>query len=186
MTEEPARDRRRIDRVLAPSFLAGLADMPLTEVRSRRGAAEQEEVDLSYLRRLLQGRIDLVAAELARRSSTGGERGSIVHEIPEVFTDRSRESSGTRTRHVTMEPSQSDEHRRFIDQLIDDVDLSDPAARTDDELGRALEIYRQAERDVSDQRRSVQGVMDAASADIGRRYRDGLAEVGDVLAERDH
>ncbi len=57
--------RRRIDRVLAEGFVDGLAILSLDEVRGRRRDAEQEEADLSYLRRLLQGRLDLVRAEQA-------------------------------------------------------------------------------------------------------------------------
>jgi len=34
-----------------------------------RADAEQEEVDVSYVRRLLQGRIDIISAELERRQN---------------------------------------------------------------------------------------------------------------------
>ena len=55
--------RRRIDRVLGAGFSTGLGELGLAEVRARRDDAAQEETDLSYLRRLLHARIDLVRAE---------------------------------------------------------------------------------------------------------------------------
>src|SRR3954453_18838886 len=70
--------KRRIDKVLASNYLEGLERLPLDEVRSLRDDAGQEETDLSYLRRLLQGRIDIATPELARRSAgapTGAPRG---------------------------------------------------------------------------------------------------------------
>src|SRR5664280_1863439 len=42
---------RRLDRVLAADYLAGLERRPLGDVRSLRCEAEQEETDLSYTRR---------------------------------------------------------------------------------------------------------------------------------------
>ena len=57
--------RGEADRVLAEDYLSGLAEAPLDEVRSLRDEAEQEEVDLSYIRRLIQGRMDIVR-QLAR------------------------------------------------------------------------------------------------------------------------
>ena len=39
--------KRRIDRVLAPEFIANLPSLPMEEVRESRHQAEQEEVDHS-------------------------------------------------------------------------------------------------------------------------------------------
>src|SRR5450756_452533 len=59
---------RRLDRVLAADYLAGLERRPLGDVRSLRREAEQEETDLSYTRRLIHGRIDILRAEQRRRT----------------------------------------------------------------------------------------------------------------------
>ncbi len=79
MIEVRPGGRRRIDRVLGPGYLSGLGELPLKVLRERRDEAAQEETDLSYLRRLLHARIDIVRAEQARRSS-GGE-ASIVDQL---------------------------------------------------------------------------------------------------------
>jgi hypothetical protein len=54
--------QRRIDRVLDPGFTEGVDQLGLPELRARREEAEAEEADVSYLRRLLQGRLDILRA----------------------------------------------------------------------------------------------------------------------------
>ena len=71
-THEPyPNGRRRIDKVLSEGYADNLADLDLDELRSRRREAEQEEADLSYVRRMLQGRMDILRAELSRRAGGG-------------------------------------------------------------------------------------------------------------------
>ena len=86
-------------------------------------------------------------------------------------------------RHVTVEPSRVDAHQRYVESLVADVDLTDTTARTDAELNEVLEILTAEERTVSDKRRKVQEVMDALSAEVTRRYRDGEADVAALLPE---
>ena len=59
MTAPMAGGRRRVDRVLDPEFVADLAGTDLRTLSAKRLDAEQEEVDLSYVRRLIQGRVDI-------------------------------------------------------------------------------------------------------------------------------
>lgn len=182
---EPARTgNRRIDRVLAEDYLSGLKTAPLQEVRALRGEAEQEEVDLSYLRRMVQGRIDIVRAELDRRG--GGTAGPLVDSLASILapTEQRGPAHGL-GRHVTLEPSRADQHRRHVERLVADVDLSDVSARDDAELRHALEVLWQEEQKLSAKRREVQQVMDACSAEITRRYRDGEADVAELLTGSD-
>ena len=172
---------RRIDRVLAEDYLANLSSLPMDELRSLRKEAEQEETDLSYLRRLLQGRLDILRAELARRS--GDDGADLVDALPQILAD---ENSGTPAprglgRHATMEPSRADSHRRHVEALVADVDLSNPSTHDELSLRRALDTLEHEEQKVSDKRRAVQTVMDACTAEITRRYRDGDADVSDLL-----
>src|ERR1700712_3065259 len=78
-----AGGNRRIDKVLAEDYLAGLAELPLAEVRALRDEAGQEETDLSYLRRLLQGRIDIVGAAMARLA--GSRDGGPGEGLPRIL-----------------------------------------------------------------------------------------------------
>ena len=180
MTQAPTGGNRRIDRVLADDYLSDLGSAPLADLRKRRDDAEQEETDLSYLRRLIQGRIDILRAELSRRGGDGS--GSLLADLPQILGDE-----GPRTaprglgRHSNVEPSRADEHRRYVEALVADVDLSDVSARSDEELRTALSVFEREESDLSDKRRRLFSVLDACSAEITRRYRDGEADVADLL-----
>jgi len=184
MTSFRQGGHRRIDRVLDPAFLADLTGLEMDELRDRRRQAEQEEVDHSYLRRLLQGRIDIMRAEQGWRVAGSGD--DLVAHLSEVLGDEQPASAHGLGRHCTLEPTQPGIHRRHYEVLLDDVSLSDVRARTDKELRATLDIFIAEERRVSVQRRAVQEVMDHFSEEIGRRYRDGEADVTNLLAGDQH
>ena len=171
---------RRIDRVLSEGYLEGLGELPLAEVRDLRNEAEQEEADLSYLRRLLQGRVDIIRAELARRRGEFGESESIIDQLPSILADDRGPARGL-GRHTVIEPSRVDEHRRLVERLVADSDLSALAGRTADQLEETLVRFGEHEKEISEQRRKVQTVMDACAAEITRRYREGEADVSALL-----
>jgi hypothetical protein len=176
----PTTGNRRIDRVLAEDFLAELTTAPLEQIRSMRSEAEQEEVDLSYIRRMVQGRIDIIRAEVERRG--GAASTPLVDQLASILADDQRAPARGLGRHTTLEPSRASEHRRYVERLVADVDLSDVPARSADQLENALAILAEEERKLSAKRREVQKVMDACSAEITRRYREGEADVSQLLA----
>lgn len=182
MIEVRPGGRRRIDRVLAPDYADGLTRLTLGEVRARRDEAAQEETDLSYLRRLLHVRIDIVRAEQRRRRE--GVTTSMVAELPGILADNALGPPTGSGRFQTMEPSRAEAHRRHVEALISDVGLSDVEAQSDDQLQDALQDYLTEEISVSQRRREVQRVMDALNAEIGSRYAHGRASVDDRLAEQ--
>jgi hypothetical protein len=166
--------------VLAPGYLDGLDALALEEVRALRQDAEQEETDLSYLRRLLQGRIDILRAELDRRSGSSADC-RVVDQLAEILADQpaGRPALG---RHLSNEPSRAGEYRRRIERMIDDVDLSDVTARSEAEIRNAMESLTECEHSVSHSRRAVQRIADACREEVARRYRTGEAQVADLLA----
>jgi len=174
--------RRLIDRVLDAGFVRDLGTIDLDELRGRRDDAAQEETDLSYLRRLLHGRMDLVRAEQRHRA---GEPGNTVEELPQILGAGVVSAANGSGRFLTVTPSRTGEHRRAGEALAADPELSDVTALTDDGLAQALMAFQAEETSVSDRRRQVQAVMDVCNAEIGRRYREGDASVDGLLdAER--
>jgi len=176
------KGHRRIDRVLAEDYLDGLREASLADVRSLRDEAEQEEVDLSYLRRMVQGRLDVLRAEATRRG--GAEGGDLVAGLAAILAEEPRSPARGLGRHTSVEPSRVDQHRRYVEALVADVDLSDVSARSDDDLAKARDLLAAEEQGLSAKRREVQRVMDACSAEITRRYRDGEADVDVLLGQR--
>lgn len=179
--------RRAIDRVLAPGFADDLGDLALDELRERRQLAEQEEADLSYARRLLQGRMDLLRAEQESRRGdeavAAGTRSDaeLARDLSTVLADGPRQDHGL-GRHLATEPSRVGEHRRAAEQAVDDVRASDPSSLDDAGLMHALDRLGELEGSVSESRHRVQAVMDQLSTEVARRYREGEANVEDVLA----
>ena len=183
--------RRALDRVLAPDFAADLRTIELAELRERRALAEQEEADLSYARRLLQGRLDLLGAELQQRSGADGgtdvaaarSDAELVARLTDVLADPRRTNHGM-GRHTTVQPSRVGEHRRRAEAAVADPHLSDLTAMDEEQLAAARERLLGLERELSGDRHRVQEVMDACTAEVARRYTEGQARVDDLLPER--
>lgn len=168
-----------------------LGVLSLPELRTLRRDAQRDEADLSYVRRLLQGRIDILRAELARRTPAGegvdaadpvtvGEDASVVERLSEILTDapaRHRSSA----RHVTLGTPHSEEYRLLAAEMLAEVELSDLAARTDRELTSAMRRLVRYEQQVSRRRQRLQRTADDCGAEITRRYREGEAQVDDLL-----
>jgi hypothetical protein len=171
-----------IDRVLDPAYVADLGELELGEVRARRDLAAQEETNLSYLRRLLHARIDIVRAEQRRRQEGGS--APVVAELARILAENAVGPATGSGRHQTLLPSQAEAHRRHVEKLVADVDLSDLGALPSDTLDTALAAYQSEETLVSRHRREVQRVVDACNAEIGSRYASGSASVDDLLAEQ--
>ncbi len=182
MIEVRPGGRRRIDRVLDPAYMQGVQTCTLDEVRALRDEAAQEETDLSYLRRLLHGRIDIVQAEQRRRAE--GDSATVMDSLASILAANVVGPATGSGRHSTLEPSRAEAHRRHVEALVSDVDLSDVASLSDQKLIDALHTYRFEESSVSSRRRQVQVVMDKLNDEIGQRYRGGRASVDELLAEQ--
>lgn len=155
-----------------------LTVLSLPELRTLRRDAQRDEADLSYVRRLLQGRIDILRAELARRGPSAA--ASVVERLPEILTDapaRYRSSA----RHVTVGTPYGEEYRRLAAEMLAEVELSALDARTDGELTSAMGRLVGYEQQVSRRRQRLQRTADGCSAEIARRYREGEAQVDDLL-----
>ncbi|MFJ4339334.1 ABC transporter substrate-binding protein [Streptomyces sp. NPDC088915] len=155
-----------------------LGTLRLPELRALRRDARSDEADLSYVRRMLQGRIDILRAELARRTDP---EAPVLDRLSEILADvpsRHRTSA----RHVTLSTPRGEEYRRLANEMLSEVELSDLTARTDDELHAAMGRLAGYEQQVSRRRQELQRTADDCGAEIARRYREGEAQVDDLLA----
>lgn len=196
MTQQQAMGRRRSDRVLHPSFVVGLAELSNDELLTRRDDAIQEESDVSYIRRLIQGRLDLLKFEQERRrgekllpeQDSSGDDAALVKALTSILTDKSRpESRGTQAAgiravpvHAQREPEVSAFSRRSAEAAVADVRFSDLKSLSDDELTAAIEQFSELEKDVSTKRTAVQYVADTLSEAVESRVADGAMSPGSV------
>jgi hypothetical protein len=173
-----------LDRVTGPAYLANLLTRPITDIRSMRAECQSIENGLSYVRRVAQGRIDIVAAELQRRRD-GGDPSDIhdlVARLPDILTDSKRPGGGPiRAPHeITVD--------HVADELIDDLDgILGPGAIGDlthhdaEELTLTRDALTDFERSLSSTRRAIHDILDTLQAELTRRYRTGEASVDSLL-----
>lgn len=167
--------RRRIDVVLEPEYLEGLEDLDLGELRRRRDTAEDVEAQISYYRRLLHGRMDLLNFELRRRA--GEEERSLLEALPEILASGMILGSEPSLRHIeTMPPIPTTTGRRLIDRIMDDGVLTQLPELTDEEIREAIDRLREVENTLSVQRRELHSVIDDLQDEIVARYRSGQDE----------
>ncbi|MER5354713.1 ABC transporter substrate-binding protein [Kitasatospora sp. NPDC002551] len=175
-----------------------LGGLGLDQLRTLRRETLEQEADLSYLRRLLHGRMDILLAELDRRPVAGGgagagaarpvgpadaaePAGALLARLPAILTD-APSTVRRSARHVTLGPPRGEQSQLEADALMGDVQLADLAAHPAEELLAALERLRAHEREVSGRRQRLLRTADGCNAEITRRYRDGEARVDDLLA----
>ncbi|WP_370077749.1 hypothetical protein [Streptacidiphilus sp. MAP12-16] len=158
-----------------------LTSLGLDELRVLRRQAQEDEADLSYLRRLLQGRVDILRAELTRRSGRPSAADTLLEQLAEILTDLPSQVRSS-ARHVTLNTPRSEEYRALADELMHDIALADLEAQPDSALQAACIRLTAHERTISQRRQGLQRTVDGCSAEITRRYREGEARVDDLLS----
>lgn len=162
--------RRRIDIVLESEYLEGLKTAELDDIRERRDTAEDVEAQISYYRRLIHGRMDLLAFELKRRR--GEEERTLIEALPEILSSGLVLGDSPSLKHLdTMPPLPSTTGRRLIDKIMEDGILTQLPELADDEVSEALERLSEVETALSGQRRQLHEVIDRLQAEIVSRFR---------------
>ena len=173
-----------LDKILADDYLGDLSALDITEIRSRRAHCQDIETGMSYLRRLVQGRLDVVKAEQIRRAEGGDatDLEDLIARLPALLAEHTRnpgtgrlpQSIGT----GTVDPDLAEE----LDRIISTGHLTDIGELGDDELAAAREALDAFEHEVSGLRRSLFDRIDALETELTRRYRTGEASVDSLLS----
>ncbi|QXC60129.1 hypothetical protein KSP35_17455 [Aquihabitans sp. G128] len=148
-----------------------------------RAECQALETKLSFLRRMVQGRHDIVTGEQDRRRGGGDpdDVAGLVERLPEILADRIR-APGPGRLPSSIEPGEPDGRlvERF-ESIAEAVPLDAPDAVADDDLQVAADELEALEHEVSQLRRSMFDAIDAIEAELTARYRDGEAHVEDLL-----
>jgi hypothetical protein len=161
---------RRIDRIRDPRFLEGIGELSLDELRARRDECMAEREYLSLLRRLVQGRAEILKAELAGRG--GDDQRPLVDRLSEILASDQPATSRGEAMHITLPEEEMMLARRRIERLVADAGISDPAELDDARLRDAVEVLAVEESEVSAQRSDVLHVLDALQDELKRRYKE--------------
>jgi hypothetical protein len=162
---------RRIDKILDPSFVSGLEALSLEDLRARRDDCLAEREHLSLLRRLLQGRAEILKAEVERRA--GGDDSPLIERLSQILADDDHPvtSRGEAVR-VAMPEDEMLLARRRVERLASDATLSDPGALDDEQLAATIDALATEEHGVSESRREVIAALDALQDELKRRYKE--------------
>jgi RsiG-like len=167
-----------------PSYLDGLGDWPIAKIRTRRDEANEVETGLSYQRRIVQGRLDIVAAELHRRQAgdTAGDVSELIEQLPSILSEHVR-APGLGRLPALMGPGQLDPGiESKLEEILPATRLSALPDLEDSELSDRAERLDELERSVSAQRKAVFEIVDRLQAEVVRRYRSGEATVDSLLS----
>lgn len=156
------------------------SELTLDELRQTRTTLQREDDVVSYVRRVAQARLDLVRSELTRR-----DRGEDTVDLPS-------ELRIVLSRHLTGGPARpprptDDLGDHPLSDELDAICAANGFSRLDeldlDEATRLAEALTEFERRISADRRDRFDRLDALSAELVRRYRDGEATVETLLGE---
>jgi hypothetical protein len=169
---EQTNGHRRIDRIRDIGYVQNVGGLSLDDLRQRRDECLAEREYLSLLRRLVQGRAEILRAELDARGSNE-DRGPLVDRLAEILAGDERQ---TASRGEAVKVGLPEEEmllaRRRIERLVADAGISDPGALNDENLAAAVELLASEEREVSTARSDVIRVLDTLQDELKRRYRE--------------
>jgi hypothetical protein len=176
MTDHFENGHRRIDRITSPDFVRDLGALDLGELRARRDECLLEREYLSLLRRLVQGRLDILRAEAERRL-TGQDPGMLVELVAKAMAHDAPPGTGRgEALKLAVPPEEMALARRRVEGLVADATISDPRSLSDDELSETTDRLESEERSVSADRQAVLHVHDLLQEELKRRYKANPAE----------
>lgn len=177
-----------LDVVTDPSFLSDLADRDMDELRAVRSRCQSLENSLSYVRRLIQGRVDIVGGELQRRREGGetGDTSELIGRLPDILSEGSRTAGGPGSVRPPHSLSPDPEVTAKLEALLEDIiaaeKLGSIADVGDEALLDNLTSLNALEDKVSESRRRLHEVIDTVQAEVTRRYTTGEATIDGILS----
>jgi len=157
--------RDDLGRILAPDYLGDLESRSIEELREMAGESQAVGDDISYLRRQVQGRLDIVRWELDRRATGEGRSSTddLVKSLSSVLSPNVH-APGHQQMVDGVEPLHLEELTEELSALVPPVwklpDLDD------DELQALADRLGEHESDYSSLRQQVFSRTDALRATI--------------------
>jgi hypothetical protein len=171
-----------IDELLAPGYLEGLAQLPMDELRGRRDTCTEAEVSLSYVRRVVQGRLDIVLAERSRRQAgAAGGAEKLIDDLPGILSEKVH-APGLGRLPTLMAPSEVGPEATVVVDAVAPLDrIGAVGDVADDDLQAMSNDLQRLEREVSDKRRGLHDLIDQLQGEVIRRYQTGEVNVDSLL-----
>jgi len=164
-----------IQRLTDPAYVVGLDTRSLDDLRAMKAECADVENALSYLRRLAQGRIEILDAERDRRAR-GGSVGDLVKDLPRILSGDSVRPAIVDTRLPPPDAPGTELHwPDGREELVADTTLANLPLISQDELVSTLDRLRDFEAELSGLRHDMHGVIDSIEREITARQVAGTA-----------
>lgn len=189
------------DQLLRPDYLDAIERHDAAALRAMRSECESAEASVSFARRVLQGRLDIVDNELEGRraaaavtpsesAATTGAHEANLHELidrlPQILSGdgHGRGTSGPGWRAVDVTPDHV-----VVDELLGAIDAIAPvgvmstlASLSNTDVDEVATRLRALERELSDTRHELHLRIDALKAELTARYGRGEVSVESLLS----
>lgn len=169
--------------LLDPGYLGDLPTRTMDDVRAMRAECQEVETGLSLLRRLVQGRLDIVGLELTRRAEGGDPTGlpDLIARLPELLSDRTHAPGVGRLPQMMAPGELPPELEAELDAIVGPGHLADLPSVDDERLRTMADQLAVFEQKVSGHRHDLFEPIDALQAEITRRYKTGEASIDSLL-----
>ncbi len=173
----------RLDGILAEDYLSGIEERETPQLRTMRAECEEEERGLSYARRVLQGRLDILRAELLRREEDGDSHAeSLLARLPDILGGDHAATDPLQARATRVGvPGLAEEYGEEVDAIVDEATLHALPELPADDLEALIDRLAEHERHLSSLRSQLFDRIDRIRDELAARYRDGRASISELL-----
>lgn len=175
------RRRRRYEAMAEPDYVEDLGSRGLEDLRAARDECREVENELSFERRLCHARIDILRAEVERRS--GSQDQDLLSRLPEILGSAelgAGTSLPSRAPDLSI-PRNADVPRRRVEEIAGERTMTRLNQLGTDEVKETMSNLAEHERELSARRSRIHEVMDVIQAEIVRRYTSGEADPTSAL-----
>jgi hypothetical protein len=173
-----------LDRLLTSDYLDGMESRSLGEIRSMRTECQEAEVALSYLRRLIQGRLDIVHTYLEHPGSDAlRDLGSLVNDLPGILSSGPGRPTGPGHLPQLLSPDTEEaDLTAELDAVLGADEIGTLADLSLEQLNDIAGRLNSLESRVSANRRALHERIDALQAELVNRHKTGRASVDGLLS----
>jgi hypothetical protein len=172
-----------LDRLAPASEPGPLTGVDMAELRARRNALQEAELALSYVRRQVQVRLDIVLDERQHRAAGAAARDAsgLVADLPKILAEHGGGGARGSFPDIAVPPEAVEAVVAELDTIVGVRELGALGTLPDDRLATVAGQLGEFERRVSQRRRELHVVIDALQEEMLRRYKSGEASVDALL-----
>jgi hypothetical protein len=179
-----ASPRDDLDRILTSPYLDGIHDRSLEEIRAMRTECQQAEVGLSYLRRLIQGRLDIVHSYIQHLGTDRPlDLATLVEDLPGILSSGPGRPPGPGHLPMLLAPdTEESDLTDDLDAILGADEIASLADMNTDQLRDIAGRLEALENKVSLDRRALHLRIDTLQAELVERHKTGRASVDGLLS----